>query len=119
MSGLFSRKSREEQEAEKQQAQSRQQGAADRYDALVTKSLEQLTRWAFPDSQVERSSVAEWKLWHTTDDSQQYVDVTVTLEFDNDAPQYFNCDTKTNSESTDGLSHEALNDALRWVISSS
>ena len=119
MSGLFGGKSREEREAEKQELEHLQREAADKYDATVTKSLEQLTRWAFPDSQVQRSGAAEWELWHTTDNGEKYVDVTVTLEFNDDKPDYFDCETQTNSEITNGLTRERLNDALRWAISSS
>ena len=115
MSGLFGGKSREEREAEKQELQRNQREAADRYEAMVTKSLEQLTRWAFPDSQIERSGDAEWKLWHTADNGEKYVDATVLMEFDAAEPQYFTCDSLEN-HSTDDLAREALNDALRMAV---
>ena len=116
MSGLFGGKTREERDLEKQQAQIHQQQAAGPYDGLVTKSLEQLARWAFPDSQVERSGPAEWKLWHPADNGEKYVDVTVTLAFHGDRPECFECETELNSETTDDLTREALNDALRWTV---
>jgi len=116
MSGLFGGKSREERELEIQQALLRQHEAANPYDGLVTKSLEQLARWAFPDSQVERSGAAAWKLWHTTDHGEKFVDVTVTLDFDGDQAECFECETELNSETTDDLTRESLNDALRWTV---
>jgi hypothetical protein len=122
MSGLFGGKSREEREAEKQQKQAqlqRQQAeVADQYDGMVTRALERLTRWAFPDSQVERQGVGEWQLWHTTDDGKKYVDVTVTLEFDKDRPKYFFCDGPLNYTTTDELTREDLDNALRQSICS-
>jgi len=75
-----------------------------------------LTHWAFPDIRAEYDEGVAWQLWHTADDRQKYVDVTVTLQFDGDALAYFECKTHENDESTDGLTREELNDALRWVI---
>jgi len=116
MSGLFGGKSHEDRELEKQQAQLRRQEAADPFDPLVKKSLEQLARWAFPDSQVERSGAAEWKLWHPADNGEKYIDVTVTIEINGDRAECFECETEMNSESTDDLTRESLTDALRWVV---
>ncbi len=116
MSVLFGGKSHEERELEKQEAQFRQRGTADPYDGLVKKSLEQLTRWAFQDSQVERSGAAEWKLWHTADNGEKYIDVTVTLEVNGGHAKCFECETEMNSESTDDLARESLNAALRWIV---
>jgi hypothetical protein len=96
MSGLFGGKSREEREAERQQKQtqlpSRQAEVANQYDEMVTRALERLTHWAFPDSQVERQADGKWQLWHTTDDGEKYVDVTVELNFERGRPEAFSCD---------------------------
>jgi len=122
MSGLFGGKSREEREAEKQQKQAqlqRQQAkVADQYDGMVTKALEQLTRWAFPDSQVERQGVGVWQLWHTADNGEKYVDVAVTLEFDEDQPTCFLCGESLYLAKAESLTREDLNDALRRCICS-
>ena len=116
MSSLFGGKSREDREAEQQQQQQRQQSLARQFEPLVTRALEQLTRWAFPDSQVEYNGAAAWSLWHNADDGQKYVDVTVTVEFNGDTPEYFECQTQNHSDNTDSLTREDLNDTLRWVI---
>ncbi len=121
MSSLFGGKSREERESEKQQKQAQlqhaQKIAADKYDGMVTKALEQLTHWAFPDSQVERPEVARWQLWHTTDKGKKYIDVAVELEFDNDEPTSFVC--SESSCITDAeLTREDLNEVLRVCICS-
>jgi len=122
MSGLFGGKSREEREAEKQQKQAqlqRQQAkVADQYDGMVTKALEQLTRWAFPDSQVERHGVGMWQLWHTADNGEKYVDVAVTLKFDEERPTHFLCDGSLCFAIAEELTREDLNDALRRCICS-
>jgi hypothetical protein len=121
MSGLFGGKSREERETEKQQKQAqlqRQQAeVANQYDGMVTKALERLTRWAFPDSQVECQGVGRWQLWHTTDDGRKYVDVHVTLEFDEDQPTSFFCDESLGMANAE-LTREDLDDALRGCICS-
>ena len=121
MSSLFGRKIREERETEKQQKRAQLQHqraeAAKQYDEMVTKALERLTRWAFPDSQVERQGVAKWQLWHTSDDGKKYVDVAVTLEFDEDQPTSFLCDESLHSESAE-LTREDLDAALRMCICS-
>ncbi len=120
MSGLFGGKSHEEREAEKHQEQTQlkclQAKAANQYDGMVTKALERLTRWAFPDSQVERQSVGVWQLWHTTDDGEEYVDVTVELQFDKGQPRSFFCEA-VSSQITE-LTRETLDDALRLSICS-
>jgi len=122
MSGLFGGKSREERETEKQQKQAqlqRQQAeVANQYNGMVTKALEQLTRWAFPDSQVERHGVGAWQLWHTADNGEKYVDVAVTLQFDEDQPTFFLCDGASCFARTEQLTREELNDALRRSICS-
>lgn len=121
MSGLFGGTSREEREAGKQQKQAQskhqQAEAAQQYDGMVTKALERLTRWAFPDSQIESQGVGKWQLWHTTDDGKKHVDVAVTLEFDDDRPKSFLCDESLHMESAE-LTREDLDDALRMCICS-
>jgi hypothetical protein len=121
MNSLFGGKSREERETERQQKQAQlqrqQTEAANQYDGMVTKALEQLTRWAFPDSQVERHGVGMWRLWHTTDDGKKYVDVAVMLQFDEDQPTSFLCDESLQSRIAE-LTREDLDDALRMCICS-
>jgi len=121
MSSLFGGKSREEREAEKQrkqaQFQRQQEAAARQYDEMVTKALERLTRWAFPDSQVEFQDVGKWRLWHTTDDGKKYVDVEVSLQFDGDQPTSFLCSESIEPQIAE-LNRESLDDALRMCICS-
>ena len=121
MSGLFGGKTREEREAERQQKQTqlqRQQAqAAEQYDGMVTQALERLTRWAFPDSQVERQGVVTWQLWHTTDDGKRHVDVAVTLNFHEGQPTSFLCSESLHPEDAE-LNREDLDDALRMCICS-
>ena len=121
MSGLFGGKSREEREAEKQQkqmqSQHQQAEAANQYDEMVTKALERLIRWAFPDSRVGRQGVGMWQLWHTTDDGKKYVDVAVTLEFHEGRPTSFLCTESLHPEEAE-LNREDLDDALRMCICS-
>ena len=121
MSSLFGGKSREEREAEKQQRQAQlqhqQKHAAEQYDDMVTKALEQLTHWAFPDSQLECNDAGEWRLVHTKDNGEKYVDVTVTLEFDKERPISFTCDSPVNCGSAE-LDREDLTENLRLCICS-
>ena len=121
MSGLFGGKSREEREAERQekqaQLQHQQADAANQYDEMVTQALERLTRWAFPDSQIERQGVGTWQLWHTTDDGKKYVDVTVKLHFDKGRPESFSCEGSISDQDAE-LTREDLDDALRRSICS-
>lgn len=121
MSSLFGGKSREEREAERQQEQAQlqhqQAEAAKQYDGMVTKALERLTRWAFPDSQVEFQGVGRWQIWHTTDDGKKYVDVAVTLHFDEDQPTSFFCEGSLQYQTAE-LTREDLDDALRMCICS-
>ena len=122
MSGLFGGKSRQEREVEKQQKQAQlrrqQEQAAEQYDGMVTQALERLTRWAFPDSQVERQGAGTWQLWHTTDDGKKYVDVAVELQFDKDQPTFFFCSESMQSGTAE-LTREDLDDTLRTCICSS
>jgi hypothetical protein len=119
MSSLFGGKGREGRKAEKQQKQAELQyqrtEVAKQYDEMVTKALERLTRWAFPDSQIERHGVGMWQLWHTTDDGEKYVDVAVTLQFDEDQPTSFHCDGPFGLEIAE-LTREDLDDYLRLCI---
>ena len=121
MGGLYGGKSREEREVEKQQKQAQlqhqQAKAARQYDGMVTQALERLTRWAFPDSQVERPGVVTWQLWHTADDGKKYVDVAVTLEFHEGQPTSFLCSESLHPEVAE-LNREDLDDALRMCICS-
>jgi len=121
MSSLFGGKSREERGAERQQKQAQlehqQTEAAKQYDGMVTQALGRLTHWAFPDSQVERQDSGKWQLWHTTDDGRKYVDVAVTIEFDEDQPMSFLCDESLYMASAE-LTREDLDDALRRCICS-
>ena len=112
MSGLFGGERREEREAERQQAE-----AANQYDRMVTQALERLTRWAFPDSQVERRPDVKWQLWHTTDDGEKFVDVAVELYFEKGRLKVFICDGPLQITTAE-LTREALDDALRECICS-
>jgi hypothetical protein len=121
MGSLFGGKSREERETGKQQKQAqrqhRQADAADQYDDMVTRALERLTRWAFPDSQVERPGVGKWQLWHTADNGEKYVDVAVELHFDGDQPESFLCSESLCMADAE-LTREELDEALRRSICS-
>jgi len=120
--GIFGGKHHEEREAEKQreqvELQRKQAAAADQYDEMVTRALERLTRWAFPDSAVERPQFDKWQLWHTTDKGKKYVDVAVHLEFDEDKPESFTCDQSLYIAGSEDLTREALDEALRQSICS-
>ena len=121
VSSLFGGKNRAEREAERQEEQAQQlrlqAKAASQYDTMVTKALERLTRWAFPDSQVERPKAGLWQLWHTTEDGSRYVDVAVTLQFDGDRPTSFICDESLYMSDAE-LTREDLDEALRRCICS-
>ena len=108
---------RSEKQQKQAQLQSQQAEVANQYDGMVTKALERLTRWAFPDSQVERQGVGKWQLWHTTDDGGKYVDVAVTLQFDKARPTSFVCDESLCGAAAE-LSREDLDEALRRCICS-
>ena len=88
---------------------------ADQFDELVTKALQRLTVWAFPDSQVERPEATLWQLWHTSDSGKKYVDVKVTLTFFMDQPQQFKCQGAMHFSCD--LNREDLDTALRSCIS--
>jgi hypothetical protein len=112
MGGLFGGKSREVQGTQMAQG-----AAANQYDGMVTKALERLTRWAFPDSQVERVNSVTWQLWHTRENGEKYIDVLVELLFKKDQPHMFMC-SKTLHPETAGLNREDLDEALRRAICS-
>ncbi len=84
---------------------------------MVTRSLERLTRWTYPDSQPERESVCQWQLWHNTDEGKKYADVTVSLELTKDLPASFLGESSINCTSAK-LTREDLEDALRMCICS-
>jgi len=111
MSGLFGVESRQEREAERQQKQTQlqcqQAEAANQYDGMVTRALERLTHWAFPESQVERQADVKWQLWHTTDDGEKYVDVAVELYFEKGRLKAFTCDGPLQITTAE-LTREAL-----------
>ncbi len=102
---------------QKIQPGSEQARAAEQYDPVVTKALERLTRWAFPDSQIERESPVKWQLWHTTDEGKKYIDVAVTLQFRKGQPDGFLCSDSLQPQIA-GLTREDLDDALRMCICS-
>ena len=67
---------------------------SNQYNEMVTKALERLTRWAFPDSQVERVDQVKWQLWHNNENNQKYIDVSVELQIKHGKPEpifYFRC----------------------------
>ena len=99
------------------QLKHKQAEVANQFDGMVSNALERLTRWAFPGSQVERQGVQRWQLWHTTDNGRKYVDVAVTLQFDEDQPTSFLCDESLYMASAE-LTREDLDDALRRCICS-
>ena len=119
MSSLFGGKSREERDSEKQQKEAlghyKQAEAAEYYNEMVTKALERLTRWAFPDSQVEHPDTSVWQLWHTSDEGKKYIDVAVTLQFDRDEPKTFLCSESLSAQIAE-LTREDLDDSLRMCI---
>ena len=87
------------------------------YDEMVTKALERLTRWAFPDSQVERVGPVKWQLWHNTENNQKYIDVSVELQIKHGKPSQFFISDAADPRLA-GLSREQLDDALRIAICS-
>ena len=121
MSSLFGGKNRGARDVERQEEQAqllhRQAKTANQYDAMVTSALERLTRWAFPDSQVERPKAGEWQLWHTAEDGTRYVDVAVTLQYRGDRPESFLCHESLFIADAE-LTREALDEALRRCICS-
>jgi len=117
LGGLFGGRSREEVEMDKRQKQAQQAAMADQYEEMVTNALMRLTRWAFPDSQIERKEAFTWQLWHTTDSGKKCVDVAVTLQFEKGRPAQFLCSESLQPEIAE-LNREDLDDALRMCICS-
>ncbi len=91
--------------------------AANQYDDMVTNALKRLTRWAFPDSQIERKDAVTWQLWHTTDGGKKYIDVAVELQFRKGQPVAFLCSESLQPQTAE-LTREALDDSLRMCICS-
>ena len=120
MSGFFGGKHKKEpgvdRSLNKAHSQHLQIKAADQYDDMVTKALERLTRWAFPDSQVERQGT-RWHLWHLTESGKKYIDVAVELQFDDDQPESFICSESLYYADAE-LTREDLDNALRRSICS-
>ena len=90
---------------------------SDKYNEMVTKALERLIRWAFPDSQIERVDQVKWQLWHNNENSQKYIDVSVELQIKHGKPSQFFVSDAANPR-LGGLSREQLDDALRIAICS-
>lgn len=89
----------------------------DHYNQMVTKALERLTRWAFPDSQIERTNERTWQLWHTADTNEKYIDVEVELRFKKGKPESFLISESAQPQVSE-LSRESLDEALRIAICS-
>jgi hypothetical protein len=119
MTGLLFGKSREEREEEKRREniilEHKKRDIADAYDEMVTKALERLTRWAYPDSVIERSGDLEWQLYHNKTDGRKYVDVIVQLEMNKDEPVEFCCENEGFVEMAE-LTFEELNNSLRYCV---
>jgi hypothetical protein len=94
-----------------------QQELSNQYNEMVTKALERLTRWAFPDSQVERKNQVTWQLWHTAENNQKYIDVSVELQIKHGKPRSFLIADSIQPQTAE-LSREDLDDALRIAICS-
>jgi hypothetical protein len=90
--GLFqSHSDRAAQQAEKeQQLMAALRQAAAPYEPMVLAGLQRLTRWAFPEDQIERVDEAAggyaWRLWHTRADGSRFVDVTAQVFFEDRRP---------------------------------
>jgi hypothetical protein len=103
---------------EREQAEQRHQAAAEKYEALVLATLEELRKAAYPapDGHVRRvAHETEWKLSFTG----TFGGVSVSLEFDRGGnPVYFRCkryqhDGRVASEKQADLSRDDLIGALR------
>jgi hypothetical protein len=102
---------------EKGGTMSDQTDPADKYDKMVSAALERLTRWAFPDSLIERKNKLTWQLWHMTDNNEKYVDVEVELRMKKNKPDFFLISQSVQPQKAD-LSREDLDDGLRIAICS-
>jgi hypothetical protein len=89
----------------------------EKYNELVSRALQRLTRWAFQDSQVERKDQANWLLWHTTENNTKYVDVSVELLMKQGKPVSFLIADSVQLQTAE-LTREDLDDALRIAICS-
>jgi hypothetical protein len=90
---------------------------SNQYNEMVTKALERLIRWAYPDSQVERKDPVKWQLWHNNVNNQKYIDVSVEIQIKHGKPSQFFISDAANPRLA-GLSREQLDDALRIAICS-
>ncbi len=87
------------------------------YHDMVTKALERLTHWAFPDSQFERKNETTWQLWHLTENNELYIDVQVELNLKKGIPSSFLISQAAQPEVA-RLTREDLNEELRVAICS-
>ena len=94
-----------------------QEEYTNQYNEMVTKALERLTRWAFPDSQVERKDQVTWQLWHTAENKKKYIDVSVELQIKHGKPASFLIGDSIQPQIAE-LTREDLDDALRIAICS-
>jgi hypothetical protein len=89
----------------------------EKYDEMVSNALNRLTKWAFPDSRVERKDRLVWQLWHTTDDGKKYIDVSVELQVKHAKAVQFYIGDSIQGQTAE-LTREDLDDALRIAICS-
>jgi len=89
----------------------------EKYNEMVSGALQRLTRWAFPDSQVERKDQVSWLVWHTTEDNKKYIDVSVELQMKHGKPASFLISNSVQPRVA-RLTREDLDDALRIAICS-
>ena len=89
----------------------------EKFNEMVSRALQRLTRWAFPDSQVERKDQVSWLVWHTTENNKKYIDVSVELQIKNGKPASFLISNSVQPRVA-RLTREDLDDALRIAICS-
>src|SRR5512138_3630097 len=89
----------------------------EKYHEMVTKALERLTHWAFPDSQIERKNELTWQLWHLTEANELDIDVQVELKLKKGIPDYFLISNAVQPEVA-ALRREDLDKELRLAICS-
>ncbi len=89
----------------------------EKYNEMVTKALGRLTRWAFPDSQVERKNELTWQLWHLTNTNELYIDVQVELNLKKGVPSSFLISQAAQPEVA-RLTFEDLEEELKVAICS-
>ena len=89
----------------------------EKYNGMVSRALQRLTRWAFPDSQVEHKDQVNWLLWHTTENNKKYIDVSVELQMKHGKPASFLISNSVQPRVA-RLTREDLDDALRIAICS-